>query len=144
MSFYEDWKFISSIPKSAKPCFYDKTFVHVTEWFVTFKRRWKGEKGEKGIVYIENLIEITEKFYLNSDVSFNVNSLNELKKLLESSIIGLTNLVYTYKIDGQTEVSDSYSQLIKKVKNLIEKVETLIEESRSKSNFFSYVPKIIS
>lgn len=139
MSFYEDWKFISSIPKAAKPCFYDKTFVHVTEWFVTFKRRWKGEKGERGIVYIENLIEITEK----TIVSYNLNSLIELKKLLESSIIGLTNLVYTYKVDEQLEVSENYSRLIKKVEKMIEKIEKQLEENRSKNNFFSYVPKII-
>lgn len=143
MSFYEDWKFISTIPKSAKPCFYDKTFVHVTEWFVTFKRRWKGEKGEKGIVYIENLVEITEKF-CNSSECFGVDNLNELKKLLDSSIIGLTNLVYTYKIDGQIEVSESYSQLIKKVENLVTKIEKRLEENKAKSNFFSYVPKILS
>jgi hypothetical protein len=136
MSFYEDWNFIALIPKGAKPCFYDKTLVHVNEWFVTFKRRLKGEKGEKGIVYVENLLETTEKTICISDV----NSLRNLKDILQKSIIGLTNLVYTYKIDGQLEVSKNYSCMIEKVEKIIEDIDRQI---RNKTNFFSYIPKII-
>jgi len=141
MSFclYEEWKFISIIPKDVKPCFYDKTFVNVNEWFVTFKRRWKGEKAEKGIVYIENLILNTEKSIVSSDLI----TLKNLRDILKSSIVGLTNLVTTYKNDEQLEVSNNYLFLIKKVEILIVKIGNQIEEIRNKTNFFSYVPKIL-
>lgn len=139
MEIYEDWKFITTIPKGVKPCFYDKTFVHVDEWFVTLKRRMKGEKGERGIVYIETLIVNTEKIISTCDL----NTLKKMRDVLKMSTTGLENLVYTYNNDGQLEVSQNYSLLIKKVESLIGKIGNQIEEIRNKTNFFSYTPKIL-
>ena len=132
MNVKEDWEFIGNIPKGAKPCFYDKSLVHINEWFVTFKRRMKGEKGEKGIIYVENLIINTEKLDIKEQI--------KLRETLQSATVGLTNLVYTYKMDEQLEVSKSYNTLLTRVENLI----NLIDKHGRKNNFFSYVPKVIS
>jgi len=129
MNIYEEWKFIASIPKNVKPCFNDKTFVSIDEWFVTFKRRYKGEKAEKGIIYLENLIENTKLFYQNKD--------EKLLDLLEKSIQGVENLCETYRKDGQYEVSENYEKCIIKIKKIIIGTGT-------KKKFFSYVPKIIN
>lgn len=115
---YKDWEFIASIPKDAKPCFNDKTFVSINEWFVTFKRRYKGEKAEKGLEYIENIIEKTKKYNID-------------KSILQKSIIGINNLVYTYKKDGQVDVSKKYEKCIDKIEKLIKN-----------KNFFGTIPKI--
>jgi hypothetical protein len=134
---YDEWEFIKTIPKGVKPCFYDKSFVSVNEWFVTFKRRMKGEKGEKGVIYIENLIDSTFKYYKN------INDINELKKLkdiLTDSIIGINNLVYTYKIDEQLKVSEDYFQFESKISEMITDITNII---RTKNTFFSYTPKLI-
>ncbi len=136
MEIFDEWKFIAGIPKGTKPCFYDKSLVSINEWFVTFKRRWKGEKGEKGVLYIENLVETTEK----TIVCLDLNALRNLKEVLHSAIFGLNNLVYTYKVDEQNSVSESYCDLSKAVEKLITSIDLQI---RNKSNFFSYVPKII-
>lgn len=132
----EEWKFIGTIPKGTKPCYYDKSLVYLNEWFVTWKRRWKGEKGEKGVIYIENLIENTRKSLENLDV----NSLKSLKCSLQKALEGLTNLVYTYKMDDQESVSKSYSELIIKTEALVEEIN---KHLRNKTNFFSYIPKIL-
>ena len=136
MNIFDEWKFISGIPKGTKPCFYDKSLVSINEWFVTFKRRWKGEKGEKGVLYVENLLETTEKTIPCLDI----NALRNLKEILHSAILGLGNLVYTYKVDEQVSVSESYFLLGKRVEKLIDLIDLQV---RNKSNFFSYVPKIL-
>ena len=127
MDIYKEWEFISLIPKNVKPCFIDKTFVSVDEWFVTFKRRYKGEKAEKGIMYLENLIETTN-FYKKDE---------KLLELLEKSIYGIENLCETYRKDGQYEVSENY-------KNCINKIKDLLIEKGKKKKFFSYIPKVIN
>lgn len=120
---YKDWEFISNIPKNAKPCFNDKTMVNMNEWFVTLKRRYKGEIAEKGISYIQNLIE--ESIIYKND--------KKMQEIFTQAIHGLKNLVYTYKMDGQEEVSKQYSSCINK-----------IESTLLKKNFFHNSLKIIS
>ena len=137
MEMFDDWKFIAGIPKGTKPCFYDKSLVYINEWFVTFKRRWKGEKGEKGVLYVENLLETTEKTISCLDI----NALRNLKEVLLSAVLGLGNLVYTYKVDEQVSVSESYAILSRRVEKLIDTIDLQV---RNKSNFFSYVPKIFN
>jgi hypothetical protein len=137
MEFFEDWKFIANIPKGAKPCYYDKSLIYINEWFPTLRRRWKGEKGEKGVMYVENLLETSTKTISCLDI----HALRNFKEILQSSLVGLRNLVYTYKVDEQISVSNSYHQLSTDVEKLIEEIDTQI---RNKSNFFSYVPKIIN
>tara|TARA_R110001599_G_scaffold244648_2_gene444674 strand:+ start:2341 stop:2712 length:372 start_codon:yes stop_codon:yes gene_type:complete len=109
MDVYTEWEFIASIPKNTKPCFNDKTLVQTGEWFVTFKRRYKGEKGERGILHVENLIRETEK------------DPGPVKNLLPRALIGLQNLVSTYKSDGQIEVSQNYQRCIHKVETILKK-----------------------
>ena len=123
MSIYSEWKFIASIPKDVKPCFNDKTFISVNEWFGTFKRRYKGEKGENGIIYLEDLIERTKKITIDKN----------LRNLLQKSILGINNLVYTYKKDGQKEVSENYNKCIDKIDKIIKS-----------NNFFGYAPKLVN
>jgi len=122
MSIYSEWEFIASIPKDVKPCFRDKTFISVNEWFGTIKRRYKGEKGENGIIYLEDLIEKTKKNNIDKN----------LRELLQKSILGINNLVYTYKKDGQKEVSENYNKCIDKIDKIIKS-----------NNFFGYTPKLV-
>ena len=133
---FEEWEFIKTIPKDSKPCFSDKTFVSINEWFATFKRRRKGEVGEKGVIYINNLIDNTFKYYKNTDI----NSLKKLKNILNDAILGISNLVYTYKVDLQETVSDDYAKCIKRIEELIKKIVKDLDNK----NFFIYSPKIIN
>ena len=48
--------FVSTIPSGHKPCYKTKTTVSKDAWFVTFKRRWNGEKGEYGIDHINKVL----------------------------------------------------------------------------------------
>ena len=137
MEIFEDWKFIANIPKGAKPCFYDKSLIYINEWFPTLRRRWKGEKGEKGVMYVENLIETSIKTMNCLDI----NSLRNFKEILQNATLGLSNLVYTYKVDEQLSVSNSYGELSLKVEELIGSID---QQIRNKSNFFNHVPKIIN
>jgi hypothetical protein len=137
MEIFDDWKFIAGIPKGAKPCFYDKSLIYINEWFPTLRRRWKGEKGEKGVMYVENLLESSIKLVSCLDI----NALKNFKEILQSVSIGLKNLVYTYKVDDQISVSNSYSDLSEKVEKLIDSID---QQIRNKSNFFSYVPKMLN
>jgi hypothetical protein len=143
LNILEDWDFISKINKGVKPCFYDKSLIGMNDWFVTFRRRYKGEKGEKGVVYVENLIETTNKYYkTETDYEF----LNKIKETLRNSICGLNNLVYTYKIDGQESVSQSYSNCISQIEKIILDIDFIISEGnlKNKGNFFKHIPFIVS
>ena len=126
----EDLEFLEIIPKGYKPNFSDKTLTSTNEWFSTFKRRYKSEKGEKGVMYVENLIENIESVCKNLDHS----SLKLLKEKLVTAILGLNNLIYTYKIDEQISVSDGYINCKKRIENIIEKI---------KPKFFNHCPKIV-
>lgn len=127
MDIYKEWEFIGIIPKNSKPCFNDKTFTTPDEWFATIKRRYKGEKGEKGVIYLEKLIETT-RFYKKD---------KNLINLLEKSIKGIENLSETYRKDNQIEVSENYKKCISKVKDIISDVE-------KGKKFFRYVPNLIN
>ncbi len=134
INLYKDWDFIKSIPVNVKPCFQDKSLVYVNEWFVTIKRRWKGEKGELGVVYVDNLINLTENIYNKLEKNKNLTELETLRNSLESSLVGLENLVITYKKDGQLSVSENYKDCITKVKNIIK---------TRKTKFFGSNPKLL-
>src|SRR5581483_12357753 len=99
----DEWRFISTINKGEKPCYNDKTKINVSEWFVTWRRRYKGEKGEKGVLYMQNLLENTNKYL---ELYKDGNKL--LLEVLNSSIIGINNLVYTYQMEEQEHVSKDY------------------------------------
>ena len=129
----EDLEFLINIPKGAKPNFSDKSFTSTNEWFSTIKRRYKSEKGEKGVIYVETLIDKIVFLYKTLDNS----SLKILKEKLKAANLGLSNIIYTYKIDEQIEVSKDYERCWKRI-------EKLIEDIGSKNNFFNHCPKIIS
>lgn len=132
---FTEWEFISNISENIKPCFHDKTYTHSNEWFVTLKRRYKGEKGEYGVVYVNNLIEDTINFYKdNTDVML----LKKLKEILEKSITGLQHLVNTYKRDNQEQVSKDYEKCLHKVENMI----TDMCKPKMQKGFFSHTPSI--
>lgn len=129
----EDLEFLINIPKGAKPNFSDKSFTSTNEWFSTIKRRYKSEKGEKGVIYVETLIDKIVFLYKTLDNS----SLKILKEKLKAANLGLSNIIYTYKIEEQIEVSKDYERCWKRI-------EKLIEDIGSKNNFFNHCPKIIS
>lgn len=126
----EDLEFLKIIPKGYKPNFSDKTLTSTNEWFSTIKRRYKSEKGEKGVIYIENLLDNIESMCKNLDTS----SLKDLKEKLIPAMLGLNNLIYTYKIDEQMYVSEGYVNCRKRIEYIVENI---------KPNFFNHSPKIV-
>ena len=136
MNLIEEWRFIANIPENAKPCYYDKTLVYITEWFVTLKRRYKGEKAEKGLLYIEDLVKKTEIFIESGKETGNSKSENKrLREVLLDVKIGLNNLVKTYEKDGQENISKKYGDFIIEVERLVNKIGY-------QNSYFTYLPKI--
>lgn len=127
---FDDLEFISKIPKNAKPNFSDKTFTCTNEWFSTIKRRYKYERGEKGMIYVSTLVENIYKCYKTLDMS----SLKILKEKLSDASVGLNNIICTYKIDEQPEVWKNYHNSLEKIESLITIIDGII---RNKNNFFS-------
>ena len=70
-------------------------------------------------------LKISQKFYKNND---DIVSLKSLKEALSESINGLNNLVYTYKIEEQENVSQSYSQCIQKVESMISEIDSILNK----------------
>jgi hypothetical protein len=131
----EDLEFISKVPKNAKPNFSDKSFTSTSEWFSTIKRRYKYEKGEKGMVYVSTLVENLYKIYKSLDLS----SLKNLKEKVIAANIGLNNIICTYKIDEQPEVWKNYSTSLEKLENLVLEIDNL---TKIKNSFFNHQPFI--
>ena len=128
-----DLEFLSTISKNVKPNFSDKSFTSTSEWFSTLKRRYKNEKGERGVIYIENLVDNINKIYKTLD---NL-SVKNLKCALIKASIGLNNIIYTYKTENQQEVANNYSKSLERMTKIINE----IDESK---NFFNRTPSIIS
>lgn len=130
----EDLQFIANIPKNAKPNFSDKSFTSTNEWFSTIKRRYKYERGEKGVLYIETLIGNISKIYKTLDKV----SLKKIKESLFKANLGLNNIIYTYRIDDQIKVSKDYEHSTEKICKLITDIENMI----SPPSFFTHCPNI--
>lgn len=145
--------FISSIPKNHKPCYRSKTTVSTKGWFVTAKRRWNGEKGEYGVVYVNKVLDDCETYYrtcILGSVGDNYDRdnnpiLSRLLETLRNSVVGFDNLIDTY--DDQRSVSNDYQLIKDRVNDLIKKlnnyygndnimVKSLIVRN-PKSNFFN-------
>lgn len=126
----DDLEFISKVPKNAKPNFSDKTFTCTNEWFSTIKRRYKYERGEKGMIYVSTLVENIYRCYKTLDMS----SLKLLKEKVLEANMGLNNIICTYKIDEQPEVWKNYNESLEKLESLIVIIDNII---RNKNNFFS-------
>ncbi len=132
-SVFEEWKFVKSIPIGSKPCFYSKSLIDVNGWFVTIRRRMGGEKGEKGVEYLKNLVKTTILQYRTYD---KIEVLKNLKQLLEESILGLNNLSCTYSIDKQETVSEDYKKIVENVKEMVKELEFIISK-KNKGVFFA-------
>ena len=86
------------------------------------RRRWGGEKGEYGVVYVGKILDSCDYHYrmclqysINGENKLdNIETLKNLKNILTSSIDGIDNLIDTYS--DQINVSNDY----KTIKNRIE------------------------
>ena len=97
-------KFISSIEIDYKPCFNSFTVINKNSWFTTLKRRWNGEKGEEGILYVNKILCSCDKLYRMCLIERDV-----LLGLYEDSVVGLDNLIITYS--DQESVCDGYRKI---------------------------------
>jgi len=97
------------------------------------RRRWKGEVGEKGIVYVNSLIDNTEDYCKN-----NKENLKEIRIVLIDSLIGIKNLIYTYNIDSQPTVANDYGKCSSRIQKIIDEIE------KNKKSFFGCSPKLIN
>ena len=138
----DELAFVSSIPPKAKPCFRDKSLIFSNEWFCTLRRRWKGEKGEDGCVYLNDILNSCDNFYRMCD---NLDQLKEMKKLLDSSVVGIENVVKTYFQDSQNNVSKNYSKCSEKCKVISKNISVKITKFNKNSEiFFGHSPTMIS
>jgi hypothetical protein len=108
--FIEDLVFISNIPMNCKPNFSDKSYTSKDEWFSTIKRRYKSEKGEKGVIYVDNLLNRIEKAGVPK----------EIRHLLAATEEGFMNLINTYNLDQQQNVALGYLSCWNRVKKWLE------------------------
>ena len=119
--FLDDLEFIAKIPKNSKPNFSDKTYTSTNEWFSTIRRRYKYERGEKGVIYISTLVENINITFKTLDIC----SLKILKEKLIEAMIGLNNIIYTYKIDEKIEVAKNYELSIEKIEKIINDIDSM-------------------
>lgn len=144
----KDLDFIGDIPPDSKPNFSDKSYTFTSEWFSTFKRRMKNEQGEKGIVYVKNLIDNIYIIYNTLEIV----DLNTLHEKLNHSLKGFSNLIETYKKENQKEVTNDYENLLRRINVLIVEITNDIntndikdikDEKGIKKKFFSKYPSIL-
>lgn len=115
-------KFISTIKINHKPCFNSLTTIDKNAWFTTFKRRWSGEKGEKGILYFKEILCSCDKLYRMC-----IFDVGDLLDLYQDSIPGIENLINTYP--EQTTVCDGYKEILSIVKDNINTLIKVIDDS---------------
>ncbi len=138
----ENLEFISSIPENHKPYYNSKSTISTNSWFTTVRRRWGGEKGEEGIIHVNNLRDSCDHHYrmclksLNGPVSekdYIIETMQKLRTALDNSVIGFDNLINTYR--DQKEVSDDYKESKKKVIALSKEIgQTLHQLNNSSDN----------
>lgn len=132
LELFIEWDFIASLNKNEKPCFNDRTKININEWFVTWRRRYKGEKGEKGIIYVKNLIAITREYIEKIE---DMDEINLLMNVLERSLIGLNNVIYTYEIDNQIPVAEEYTKFNEMIKQLLKNCQEKMAKKNHKKFF---------
>lgn len=114
-------EFIGSIPENHKPCYNTRTTIETNSWFTTVRRRWGGEKGEYGVVYVNNIIDSCD-YYYNKALETVVETKNtEILRLLKGSLIksisGIDNLIKTYS--DQNIVSEDYKAIKTRINEMI-------------------------
>lgn len=144
-SVLKEWEFIGQIPIGSKPCFYSKTLMRVDEWFLTVRRRWSGEKGEKGVLYVENLLNNTKQVLGSAEGK--EEELAHFQKVLREALIGVNNLVCTYKNDGQPNVAKGYEEAGNAITSLLKTFSERVQKAPvkvKKDGFFGNDIKILS
>jgi hypothetical protein len=129
-----DLKFISEIPTNAKPNFSDKTYTLANDWFCTWKRRLKSERGENGVIYVDLLIDNIEKYWrtwLSEDLKI-------VRNCSEKSRKGFEKLVQTYCQDSQTGVAQGYQNCWERIKKWLAVSQSEVVEKK----FFNYAPRL--
>lgn len=145
----DDLEFVAKIPAKSKPCFSDKTYIGVDDWFVTIRRRmrWTVEKGEKGVEWVNNLLDSCDSFYrmCSLDDEGVSNSL-ALRDALNWTLSGLKNIIETYKYDKQHEVSKGYLKCFNRAKHISISIDYRLTEimKLGKTYFNHYPTKITS
>lgn len=128
-----DLIFIREIPLNAKPNFSDRSYTFVTEWFSTWKRRMKSEKGESGIIYVETLLFKIEKYWN----TWLIEDQKKVKLALTEAKIGFQKIVSTYRQDGQHNIADGYRECWARIEKWLSSVSVTVEKK-----FFNYTPKL--
>ena len=124
--------FISNIEPNHKPCFNTKTTIGSDSWFTTIRRRWSGEKGEKGVIHVNAILDSCDHHYrmcynirsgiesrdynIRSGIDLvgksnnnpNLDMMRDLSRALRNSIKGFDNLILTYK--DQEKVAEIYTE----------------------------------
>jgi hypothetical protein len=105
-------EFISKIEENKKPLYNTKNTISKNAWFVTIRRRFAEEKGEKGIIHVNRVLDSCDLYYRmclsdkNNMLLPNIlSNLSLLKTALESSVSGFDNLIKTYS-DQETVHKD--------------------------------------
>ena len=134
--------FIASIPINSKPCYNSLTYIQKSGWFTTIRRRMNGEQGERGIIYINNILNSCNEFLHDKNnnknktpntknktpntknKNKNTNTLLELKFALDNSISGFNNLIMTY--NDQPIVMNDYEKCKNKVIDMSNRIKTIL------------------
>ena len=139
--YIKTFDFISTLNKGDKPCFNDNSIIDIDAWFVTFRRRLKGERGEHGVIHIRNILDSCDNSYRMCRKD-EINILKSLRNSLDNSRQGFHNLIYTYS--DQKYVKKGYSDCLKQVIKLIINLDKYIDElQNNKPRFFGTYPTTI-
>lgn len=115
--------FVASIPPNHKPYYKSKTTIESKAWFATLKRRWNQEKGEYGVLHIEQILRSCDQHYQTSVENDDYDTLKMLSLALKKSLVGFDNLIQTY--GDQPEVAKDY----RKCKELVLEIHQDIDEA---------------
>ena len=116
--------FISSIQPNDKPCYKTKTTISKQDWLIRIRRRWAGETGENGVLYVNKLLcscDIQYRMCLKNPKIEYDNA--KLYLSLKNSIPGFSNLINTYS--DQKNVSENYDKIKNRVISLCNQIENL-------------------
>jgi len=136
----KELEFISEIQEKYKPCFSDKSSIKSDAWFATIRRRMKGEKGEKGVIYINQILDSCDFYYRMCD---DFKFLKTLRDHLKNAQMGVKRLIETY--NDQKIVQKGYLESSKQIIHLILKIDEKIDEkikeiNRNNNKFFEFYP----
>jgi len=134
-----DLEFISKIEENQKPLYNTKNTIAKNAWFVTIRRRFAEEKGEKGIIHVNRVLDSCDLYYRmclsdknNMLLPNLLSNLSLLKLSLESSVPGFNNLINTYS--DQEKVCKDYKLCKERVIDLYQCIDKYLEASHKYIN----------